>query len=45
MDQIDGPEDLEDGEVLDSDEEIAIVNIVPIEKSKILKCVHDKILF
>merc|ERR1712008_327348 len=37
MDQIDiSSEDLEDGEVPDSDEDITIINIVPLEKSKIL---------
>ena len=38
MDQIDiSSEDLEDGEVPDSDEDITIINIVPLEKSKILR--------
>ena len=46
MDQIDisnspieiSSEDLEDGEVPDSDEDITIINIVPLEKSEILRC-------
>ena len=38
MDQIDiSSEYLEDGEVPDSDKDITIINIVPLEKSKILR--------
>ena len=39
MDQIDDPNDhgdLEDGEVLDSDEDVTIVNIIPPEKATII---------
>ena len=39
MDQIDDPNDhgdLEDGEVLDSDEDVTIVNIIPPDKATII---------